>query len=272
MIILTSSRNLPEPLVPHATDLLITAFHDGTGGYAVLNDDAARAVSSAVVVGDFVYLAGSPDTKLVRDLAEHHNDELHIMPADESWWQLLEADRGAQTSRYTRYAFDTERFDWGVFFAAQEQAQRIMEETGVRVERLSAKHIDRHARETWFEALICQFTGPEDFLERGTGFVVVEDGDAVSGASSYAVYAGGIEVEVGTRGDRRGRGYATLASRALLQWGRETGTFIAWDAANTTSRRLAERLGYRDPRPYDCLLYTLHSVTGNEQTEHGLRG
>ncbi len=259
MIILTSSKSLPEHLKPDATDLLITAFHDGTGGYAILNDEASHAVSSAVVVGDFVYLAGAPDAKLVRDLAEHHDDELHIMPADDSWWRVLEADPGAKTRRYTRYAFDTERFDWEVFEAAEEQARRIKETTGVHVEALSAKHIDHHAGETWFQALICQFAGPEDFLQRGTGFVVVEDGAVVSGASSYAVYKGGIEVEVGTRRDRRGRGYATLASRALLQWGYDTGTFIAWDAANTISKRLAERLGYRDPRSYKCLLYTLNS-------------
>lgn len=259
MTILTSIETLPRHLYPHTTDLLARVFTDGTGGYAVLDADPRNATCAALVVGDFVYLGGSPNAAFVRELAQHHDDELHIMPASREWRDALESDRAVTSSRYTRYAFDTSRFDWEFFFASQPHEQAHAEASGVHVERITMAHVTRHGDEDWFDDLICQFSGPEDFLDRGIGFVVIENNEAVSGASSYAVYNGGIEVEVGTRPDRRGRGYATLASRALLLWGRETGTFVAWDAANQTSKRLAERLGYRDARAYECLLYRLQS-------------
>ncbi|TVQ23854.1 MAG: GNAT family N-acetyltransferase [Spirochaetaceae bacterium] len=255
MHILSGAAELPDHLRPESIDLLATAFFDGTGGYAVLDSQPETASSAAVVVGDFVYPTGIPDLGLVRELAEHHDEELHVMPAGDKWWSLLERDPGARTSRYARYAFDTERFDWEFFARAGDEAEALAREAGVSVQRMSGEHIRKHGNEDWFDDLICQFPDADAFLARGIGFVVIENGEVVSGASSYAVYTRGIEVEVGTRKDRRGRGYATLASRALLAWGRETHTFVAWDAANLTSKRLAERLGYRDARAYECLLY-----------------
>ena len=255
MHVLSEAAELPKHLQPERIDLLATAFFDGTGGYAVLDSRPETATSAAVVVGDFVYLTGTPLLTLIRDVATHHKEELHVMPAGGTWWSLLESDPDATTSRYTRYAFDTERFDWEIFARTGEEARTLASEAGVSIERMNRAHIQKHRNEGWFHDLICQFRGAEEFLSRGIGFVVIENGEAVSGASSYAVYTRGIEVEVGTRKDRRGRGYATLASRALLAWGRETDTFVAWDAANPTSKRLAERIGYRDARTYECLLY-----------------
>ncbi len=98
------------------------------------------------------------------------------------------------------------------------------------------------------------FESPEDFVARGIGFCVLHDGRVVSGASSYAICNRGIEIQVNTHADHQKRGLATAVSAALLVYCLEHGREPNWDAANLTSARLAERLGYTPRGAYEMLL------------------
>lgn len=71
------------------------------------------------------------------------------------------------------------------------------------------------------------------------------EGQAVAGASSYVSYPGGIEVQLQTRDNQQGRGYATLAAAQLILLAHERGLSATWDAANPASAHIAEKLGYR---------------------------
>jgi RimJ/RimL family protein N-acetyltransferase len=61
------------------------------------------------------------------------------------------------------------------------------------------------------------------------------------------------ELHYWIRSDRTGLGYATEAGRRILQWGAEQlglQTFTLWAGVdNQTSRRVAEKLGFRDVGP-----------------------
>ena len=61
------------------------------------------------------------------------------------------------------------------------------------------------------------------------------------------------ELHYWIRSDRTGRGYATEAGERILQWGaKQLGlhTFTLWAGVdNRTSRRVAEKLGFRDVGP-----------------------
>ena len=70
-------------------------------------------------------------------------------------------------------------------------------------------------------------------------------GELVAGASSYALFPGGIEIEIATREDFRKRGLATSCAARLILRCLERGLYPGWDAANRISLHLAERLGYR---------------------------
>ena len=96
----------------------------------------------------------------------------------------------------------------------------------------------------WAADFVSQFT-EDEYARNGLGVLVCADGAFVSGASSYAAYPGGIEVEVDTAPAHRGHGYATLAAAKLILTAHQQGKIATWDAANETSAHIAQKLGYR---------------------------
>ena len=96
----------------------------------------------------------------------------------------------------------------------------------------------------WSRDLVAQFPTEGDYARLGLGVAVVRQGELVAGASSYARYRTGIEIEVDTRPDCRRQGLATAASAALLLRCLDRGLYPSWDAHTPTSLALAEKLGY----------------------------
>ena len=74
--------------------------------------------------------------------------------------------------------------------------------------------------------------------------VVIKEGEIVSGASSYTRYNDGIEIEVDTAEEESRKHLALIACSALIRNCLAEGLYPSWDAQNTDSVRLAEKLGY----------------------------
>ncbi len=91
--------------------------------------------------------------------------------------------------------------------------------------------------------------------------VVMKSGRIVAGASSYARYNEGIEIEVDTVAEERRKGLATITCAALILRCLDEGLYPSWDAQNMNSVHLAEKLGYE----YDHE-YTAYEVSGEERT------
>ena len=79
---------------------------------------------------------------------------------------------------------------------------------------------------------------------------VLRDETLVAGASSYATFEGGIEIEIDTRPEERRKGLARACGAALILECLDRGLYPSWDAHDTVSLALAEQLGYRADRPY----------------------
>lgn len=82
--------------------------------------------------------------------------------------------------------------------------------------------------------------------------VVKKNGVPVSGASSYSVYNGGIEIQIDTRTDYRRQGLAAAAAAGLILECLDRDLYPSWDAANLWSVALAEKLGYQFDHEYDA--------------------
>ena len=82
--------------------------------------------------------------------------------------------------------------------------------------------------------------------------VIKKDGVPVSGASSYSVYNGGIEIQIDTRTDYRRQGLAAAAAAALILECLDRNLYPSWDAASLWSVALAEKLGYQFDHEYDA--------------------
>jgi GNAT superfamily N-acetyltransferase len=104
--------------------------------------------------------------------------------------------------------------------------------------------------EDWSRDFCTLFDGTADFMARGIGVAVLFEGRPVSGASSYLLFDGGIEIEIDTKPEFRRRGFATACGAGLILACLERGLYPSWDAYDLRSVALAEKLGYHLDHPY----------------------
>lgn len=203
-------------------------------------DSPAHPRAAIVTVGDFLFCGGQPGpsaTHLLRvALSSEKRDWLIEAPGP--WKTAL--DRITPTRPTTRYAFDPD--------VQPEDAhlRRLLTAApeNITFQRITGDWIARCRQETWSRDFVSLFT--DDRFERdGLGVLVLLDGEPVAGAGSYVAYPGGIEVQVQTRDDQQGHGFATWAAAKLIMTAHEQGQIATWDAANAASKHLAEKLGYR---------------------------
>ena len=213
---------------------------DGTG--YVWADAPVNPRAAVMAVGDFLLCGGEPETALLRAaVASARKPWLVYAPG--RWLQALE---GVAPFRLTeRQAFRTD--------VQPEDAhlRRLLEHLpeDVRLRPLEGPWIPWCRMQAWSRDFVSQFTDG-DFAAEGLGMLVMREGQPVSGAASYVRCPGGLEVQVTTREDCEGRGYATLAAAALILRAHALGLAATWDAANPVSARIAEKLGYRPADRY----------------------
>ena len=208
-------------------------------------DSPLRPRAAVVAVGDFLYCGGEPGLSAARLLRTAVNSEKRgwLVCAPGNWKAAL--DKVASSKPVTRYAFDP---------AVQPEdahLRRLLADApeGVTFEPIAGEWIARCREAAWSRDFVSLFTD-EQFERDGLGVLMMLNGEPVAGASSYAAYPGGIEVQVQTRDDRQGRGLATVASAKLILMTHAQGRIATWDAANAVSAHLAEKLGYRPAGTY----------------------
>lgn len=220
---------------------MILSCLQGHMGYALV-DNEDNPAAAQLVVGDFCFFAGAPSKALAARAAAPI-----IVPRDEAWGETIEAAWGDRVEKALRYAikkepaaFDTERLTG--------YAQALPEPYALRA--IDVDIYERALQEDWSKDLCSQFADYADYRSRGLGVAVLYGDQLVSGASSYAVYNGGIEIEIDTKGEFRGRGLATACGAGLILECLRRGLYPGWDAHDLRSVALAEKLGYRLDHSY----------------------
>ena len=90
------------------------------------------------------------------------------------------------------------------------------------------------------------------FFKGGFGFVVLKSNELIAGISSGLVYRGAVEVEVATRPNEQGNGFAKKLGAAMILESLNRDMFPLWDAHNEASKKVAEFLGYELVEPYEA--------------------
>ena len=98
--------------------------------------------------------------------------------------------------------------------------------------------------------MVSQYPTWEAYQAHGLGFAVLRDGIPVAGASSYATFDGGIEIEIDTCPAERRRGLARVCGARLILDCLDRGMYPSWDSHDLVSLSLAEQLGYQPDKPY----------------------
>lgn len=235
------------PLFEGWQETMIWSCLQGVMGRAYA-DREENPKSAQIVVADFCFFAGMPSRELIKNKPSGRESDFIIMvPPDEKWAAAMEEVWQSSAKRVVRYAIKKEPngFD----------PERLREIAGGLPAPFSLRMIDKEIygqimEHSWSEDLCSQFAGYGDYEKRGLGVAALVDGRVVSGASSYTVYQGGIEIEIDTRVDYRRRGAALACGARLILECLNRGLYPSWDAQNPGSVALAEKLGYHLDKEY----------------------
>lgn len=228
------------PLFAGWDETLIWSVLEGHMGYAITDHDDAPTAAQ-VVLGDFCFFAGKPSAGFAAKAATRE-----IVPQNEAWSEAIEQAWGERAARRTRYAIRKDT----VF--SRQTLCRFAENlpAGYTLCRFDAQIYEAASREGWSQDFCACFRDSADFLARGIGFAALHDGRLVSGASSYSIYSGGLEIEIDTHPDHRRRGLALACGARLILEALDRNLYPSWDAFDLRSVALAEKLGYALDFPY----------------------
>lgn len=228
-------------------ETIIWSCLEGTMGQVYV-DDSQSPQSALALYGRqsfFGFLAGQPHRDLLK-ICE--GKDMILVPQNQNWSDLIEGTYGDGIRSFTRYATkkDTE-FDLGYLQSLVENLSADFELYPIHSELYQTC-----LQEEWSRDLVGNYVDVAQFLDLGLGYVILHKGQVVSGASSYASYSAGIEIEVDTREDYRGLGLAKACAAQLILACLDRGLYPSWDAHTLTSLELAEHLGYQLDKPYQA--------------------
>lgn len=223
-------------------EALIWSCLQGHMGTMIL-DDEENPRSAMINIGDFCFFAGVPNDSLFNDIEGFKL----LIPKDNDWEELIKNFFGKRVKRILRYAIKKEPniFDIEMLTSYVKALDDCYEL------RLFDKEIFELVKnEKWSEDLCSQFRDYNDYKSHAIGVAILHNGKLVSGASPYAVYDNGIEIEIDTKPEYRGKGLATVCGAKIILECLKHNIYPSWDAHDLRSVALAEKLGYHLSHPY----------------------
>lgn len=224
---------------------------------SIYADSREKPVSAMALLGDFCFFAGTPDEELVLYAPSQRGQDFTIMiPQNKEWETLIENCHGKNAKKVSRYATKKEA---GIF--DRKRLSGIVDgmQDGYTLQMLDEDLFWKCKNMEWCRDWVSQYPDYALYRKHGLGVVVLKNGEPVSGASSYAGYRSGIEIEIDTREDHRRKGLALICGAKLILECLARNWYPSWDAQNKWSVALAEKLGYHFDDEY-----TAYEVTRTE--------
>ena len=227
-------------------DMSIDCVIEDQMGKAYVDDVANPTFFFLELSGFFGYFAGDATGNAAREAAKFAVNHM-VMPSSDGWAELLESVYGEKAIRIKRYRYTTEGLNTA-------HLDKLLQQSSVRerVRRIDLTLLQKSLSSDDNYIGIDDFDSPEDFIARGVGFCVQENGEIIGVAYSSLVCSKGIEVSIVVHPDHRQQGMATALSCCLLKHCLERGLKPNWDAANEESDGLARKLGYTFVETYQA--------------------
>lgn len=242
-------KNTIAPLFEGQEHTLIQSYLQDCMGDAYA-DDLAKPQSAAICVGGFCYFAGKVNTELIAAKPEgYRSRDVLMIPPNTDWQRGIEEVYGQRAVPWVRYAT---KQDIRVFDRRKLAELAAGLPSGFELRLIDQELYEQILTLPWAWDLCGNFADCNQFAANALGVVILHGGEVVSGASAYAFFKGGIEVEIDTRADYRRRGLATICGANLILKCLERGLYPNWDAHNRESLALAQKLGYIFEREYLC--------------------
>ena len=214
-------------------------------GTVYRNSDGA---TSFYDIGNFLYLAGELNSRFWEDFIRQYGLDYKIIISEDTKWQDF-LRRQVGLISFTRYSFK-DKANFQVEFLNDLVSQL---EKGYNIVPIDNHIYDCFSEEEWSQDLQGDFESYQNFtLKGGFGFVIVKNKELIAGISSGLVYREAVEVEVATRPNEQGNGFAKKLGAAMILESLNRDTFPLWDAHNVASKKVAEFLGYELVGPYEA--------------------
>lgn len=215
-------------------------------------DDKQKPGCTLIINADFCYLLGNYIQSEAEALADIISELCHgkIIDAGKQWEPVLKKleKRYPDSFKYfSRYALDGKK-EWFDRYKLMEYAAAV--EPDFQVMKIDRNIYQITAKQAWTLDFCSNFNSLQDYLEHGIGYVILQEDEIISGASSYSYCEGRIEITIETREEYRKKGLALACAARLILECLERDIYPRWDAANIASVALAEKLGYRFSREY----------------------
>ncbi len=245
-----SQRKLLQSFFINMENTFIHTYLQGHMGRG-WTDSLIRPSLGLIQIGDFCFINGLVNRNMKHVLANLHQitdrDTILLIPGNENIRFLIQRNF-PKWEPAKRFAFqhNPEAFDipylQQVINCLPKEYELVLIDERWYLKALS---------EEWSRDLISNFDSPSDFLTRGIGLLITCNGEILSGASSYSIYDGGIEIQVDTNPAYRMKGLGYIVCAAFIIACRERNLYPSWDAANEISMQLAKKLGYRYSHSYN---------------------
>lgn len=235
------------PMFDSMDSTIVQSYLQGHMGTAYA-DDLEKPAAAQIIVGIFVFYAGDPDTDAAKEMLNNLPDYNLIIVDSDGWKKRIEAIHSNKFEKFHRYSLER-----NPGHLDRDHMQSIMSSLpeGYEIKKVDKDIAEKTSFNELSEDFVSQFESVDDFIARGVGYAVLHNGEVVSAATSFSIYDEGIEIEIGTDPAYRRKGLAAVTAAALIMDCLDKGLYPSWDAANTESLKLAEKLGYRFKEAYD---------------------
>lgn len=210
---------------------------DGTMGEAYV-DNIQKPKIAFLVVRSYCFISGNIDEKNLKEMIDKKFRGYELVPSDNIANQIekIYSNNIQKSQRYSMkkdVVFDIEKL------------YRLANSLGhdfklVKIDEILAKKIK--------EIEFINIT--DNYKRNGIGFCCMIHNEIIGVASSNIFYKDGIEVNIKVKKEYRRKGVATAMAAQLIIECLKQNKKVSWDAANTCSVSLAQKLGFKYDSTY----------------------
>jgi hypothetical protein len=228
-------------------DLGIESVLEGQSGkqIKVVVDNMANPGIALIRYGTFGVLGGDASHVAAGELVEAIDLPCAIQPCPAPWIHLLQSRYAEKIKRIERFSFTHAFIDTAhltAIITAHPHSHSLHD-----IDSATAAMMEEHE---WHKYHLPNYNSPHDFASNGFASGITIDGQLASVCSAALRCSSGIELNIITLPSCRNKGLAAVVAASTIKKAMASKLIPHWDAANASSARLAERLGYKRAGSY----------------------
>lgn len=215
---------------------------------AAYADNELNPKCCGIHLGEYLYIGGSCESKnFLKELFEYSiENNVTIVTLNEDIQELAKNNYGDNCVFTTRFQMNSN---------INADKNHLLNNIRNLSKEYDLVKIDKNIynqclQNNWSEYFCRNFKSYDDFSLNAFGYAILKNGNIVSGTSSYSYYSKGYEIIIATSPDYRRQGLALVSASAFILDCLDKGKIPHWDAANTRSLALSQKLGYTLLREY----------------------